>query len=116
MVQRNGDDGCLEEDEDDDDLLCIDRKEIDVDKPYEDMGKVVKLGGREHQKSVHQAASSGLTNKHGSSRAKGTDDEYDEEEYDEEDENESKGSPGIKFVDDDYHDKHGLSKSAYKKI
>lgn len=61
---------------------------------------------------------SGLT-KGSSDRGRGPNescqaDEYDEEEYDEEDENDSKG-PDVKF-DDDYNEKNGLSKSAYKKI
>lgn len=38
-MQRNDNDG-LEEEDEDDDLLCIDRKEIDVERPYEDINKV----------------------------------------------------------------------------
>ena len=39
MVQRKEDDGLGEEDEDDD-LLCIDKEVIDVERPYEDSKSV----------------------------------------------------------------------------
>lgn len=83
--------------DEDDDLLCIDKEIIDVEKPYENRVPGEKNG----EKLPRHAQSQG--------------EEYDEEEYDEEDEKESNGSPEIKFEDDD-PEKQGLSKSTNRKI
>lgn len=82
-------------------MLCIDKEVIDVERPYEDKAE------DKNSKAIGLKAPPRGANE---SQVE----EYDEEEYDEEDENESK-SPEVKF-DDDYHEKHGISKSAYKKI
>lgn len=93
VVQRK-DDVVADEDED---LLCIDKEIVDVEKPCENRA----AGEKDSKKQTGAVQSQG--------------EEYDEEEYDEEDEKESNGSADFKNEDDD-PEKGGHSKSANRKV